>query len=210
MEAPMNTRPGLRCWLTAAIVVLLLFSGPTRAFNTYRVGTAIIGQEHVDILKRWVDRDFSLWVGAEGKESYLIFEADTGLGEAHVLLTYTPQVRDKLSKAVAKAIEWSQVAASNHADVTKGLGCFTSHTSQLASCADGAFDKDQMSLSFFAAGGGRQTSLIITVIDRDNEFRKADLYLDIPQMKALLQVIDGIEPVLQQAKATAAKADLFH
>jgi hypothetical protein len=191
--------------------MILLYSGPTHAFNTYRVGVPIVGQEHVEILKRWVDREFSLWVGAEGKEQYLLFKADTGLGAATVLLTYTPEMRDRLRKAVAKAIEWSQVAVSNHADATKALGCFTPQTSALALCADnGAFDKDQMSLSFFAANGGQQTNLIITIIDRDNQFFRAEIYLNAPQIKALLQVVDGIEPALQHAKETAAKANLFH
>lgn len=204
--AVMSTRcRRLPCSLLAAMLVC----SPTWAFNTYRVGAPIIGQEHNDVLNRWVNREFSVWVGAEGKSEYLVFQATTSLKPATVLVDFKPATREKLRKAVSKAIEWSEVARKNHADATKGLDCFGDDRNGLCAKDGQAYQENQLGMSFFAANGGQQTNLILNVIDRENQFTKAQIYLALPQMTQLLQVIDSIDASMRSARETAKKDALF-
>lgn len=179
------------------------------AFNIYQVGSVVIGQEHNEVWKRWFDKKFSIWVGAHRKDENLIFKAETGLGDATVTVNYTKAVRDKLERAVTKAIEWSEVAKKNQADTTKGLGCFGNDLYGICEKDGNAFEENQMGLSFFAANGGKQTNLVIDIIDDGNQFIKATIYIDLPQMKQLLGNIQSIETAMKQARETASKQNLF-
>lgn len=195
-------------------IVFLIFgfiaANSAFAFNIYRVGDVIQGREHNEILNRWLDREFSIWVGVGDKrKEYILFEAETGLSKATVMVNNTKSIREKLKKAVSKAIEWSDVAKKNNADTTKGLGCFGVDKYNLCEKNSTAFEEGQMSLKFFSANNGSQTDLIISVIDRDNQFYKASIYITISEMKKLLKTVEGIEVAFEKARETAKNRDLF-
>jgi hypothetical protein len=194
-----------------SILMLALFSfQKAYAFNTYRVGEEIVGQEYNDVWKRWFDKRFSIWVGvSENNTEYIFFEGETGLGDATVMVQNSKATRDKLKKAVEKAIEWSDVARKNQADTSKSLGCFGRDKYGLCEKKGSAFDENQMGLSFFAANGGKQTNLVISMVDRDNQFIKTTIYVDVPDMKKMLKAIEDIESEFEKARKTAKDQKLF-
>jgi len=180
------------------------------AFNIYRVGEEMIGQEYNDVWKRWFDKEFSIWVGvSEDNTEYLFFKGETGLGDATVMVQNYKTTREKLRKAVVKSIEWSDVARENGADATKSLGCFGRDKYGLCEEHGTAFDENQMGLTFFAANSGKQTNLIISLVDRDNQFIKTSIYIDLQEMKKMLNVVDQIESTLEKARKTVKDKKLF-
>lgn len=66
-----------------------------------------------------------------------------------------------------------------------------------------------MSLKFFSANSGSQTDLIVDIVDRDNQFYKASIYIETSEMKKLLSAAKGIEAVFVKARETAKNQDLF-
>jgi hypothetical protein len=189
----------------------LLWGSPkAQAFNIYRVGEEIVGQEYNDVLKRWFVRKLSIWVGVrEDNTEYILFKGETGLGYATVMVKNTKGTRDKLKRAVAKAIGWSDVARENQADASKSLGCLGEDKYDLCEEKGLAFDENQMGLSFFSANSGQQTNLIISIVDYDNQFIKTTIYVDVPEMKKMLNIIEKIESEFGKARKTAKDQKLF-
>ncbi len=195
--------------LIILLLACLVFQ-EAHAFIIYRVGEEIIGQEYNDVWKRWFDKKFSIWVGvSENNTEYIFFKGETGLGDATVIVEYSKTTREKLRKAVEKAIQWSDIARKNQVDTTKSLGCFGWDEYDLCEKNGSAFNENQMGLSFFAVNGGKQTNLIISIVDRDNQFIKTSIYVDLQQMKKMLNAVDQIESVLEKAHKTAKDQKLF-
>lgn len=199
-----------RIMLCAFIATLgLMPSQAVYAFNIYRVGEVVVGREYNEVWKRWLNKKFTIWVGVdEDKKEYIFFKADTGLGDATVSMDYTAESKDKLENAILKAIEWSEVARKNNADATKSLGCF-GYDAYSRCERGGEPTTNQMVLSFFAANGGKQTDLIVRLVDRDNQFVKASIYIEPLEVKKLLQAVRGIDSTFKKARDTANKQDLF-
>ena len=201
-----------RIMASVILICLSLLCGlpKAQAFNIYRVGNEIVGQEYNDVWKRWFDKKFSIWVGvSENNTEYIFFKGETGLGDATVMVQNTKATRDKLKKAVVKAIEWSDVARKNQVDTSKGLGCFGPDEYDLCEKNGSAFEENQMGLSFFAANGGKQTNLVISMVDRDNQFIKTTIYVDVQEMTKMLNVIEKIESKFEKARKTAKDQKLF-
>jgi len=196
---------------TLCLTVALLFgcSGVCKsleAANFYKVATEISGSSYNEVWKNWVKRDVSIHVGQlnpdnlyidanklisenNGQRFYVLFEAETGLGSARVYLEYTSWVRKRLEGAIKKSIKWAEIAKDNKADVSKPLRCFGDDKYDQCANDGRAREKNQMGFSFFATNGGKQTSLIITIIDFDNSFRSETIYLDLLGMKQLMTTI---------------------
>lgn len=192
------------------LMLACLASQEANAFNIYLVREEIVGQEYNDVWKRWFDKKFSIWVGvSENNTEYIFFKGETGLGDATVMVQNSKTTREKLRKAVVKAIEWSDVARKNQADTTKSLGCFGRDKYDLCEKNGEAFDENQVGLKFFAANSGKQTNLIINIVDRDNQFIKASIYVDLPEMKKMLDAVYQIESALEKARKTAKDQKLF-
>ena len=191
-------------------VIAIIYASDAPAFNIYQVGKEVMGQEHNEFLKRWIDRKFSIWVGIDEKKTeYILFKADTGLSDATVMVKNTKATRDNLEQTVAKAIKWAEVARENQADASKPLGCFGNDFDGICAKYGHAYDENQIGLSFYAANDGLQTNLILSIIDRDNQFIKVNIYLDLSEMKQLLGNIQAIESVLKKARETSSKQNLF-
>lgn len=131
---------------------------------------------------------FGIWVGVDERNTeYIIFQCETNLGKAKVLVYNSKKTIEKLKNAILKAIEWSDVAKKNSADGTKSLGCFGQDKWDLCEKEGTTFDKNQMGLRFFATNKGKQTNLIISLVDRDNQFIKTSIYLDLQKNEQLAQ-----------------------
>jgi len=130
---------------------------PANAFNIYRVGDEITARAYVDVLNRWTNRQFSIWVGIDkGIEDrfdlkYVFFRAETGLKLADVRVRYSQDIQQRLEHYIAKGIEWSGIAKQNNADTSKVLGCFAGQNDKYDICLTqgGAFRANQMGVSFF-------------------------------------------------------------
>jgi hypothetical protein len=201
--------------LPLLMTFLLLLSVPDQkgiafALNTYQAGETIVGQDHNDILKRWLDRTFVISAGVGEKNAeYIYFEGETGLGSATVMVKYTKATRDKFRKAIEKAMEWSNVAQKNGADTSKSLGCFGSDQYGICQKHGTAFAENQLGLLFFAANGGKQTHLVVSMVDRNNQFIKTNIYVDAPGMQKMLNAMDDFERALETARKTAKDQQLF-
>lgn len=173
------------------------------AFNTYEVGE-ITGQEYNDVWKKWFNKKLSIWVGIDNEDNkeYIFFQGDTGLGNATVSIQNLEGTIEQLKEAVKKAIEWSDIARKNQADVSKNIRCFNL-------CAEKPYRGNQMSMSFFAANSGKQTNLIIMMIDRSNHLIKTTIYVNLLEMKKLLMIIGKIEDKFKKARKTAKDQNLF-
>jgi hypothetical protein len=188
---------------------------PTIALSLFGIGNTwanstekpIFGREYNDISKRWTDREVDISAGMDKKWRVLFVHADTGLGLATVMIYDSPKVRSRLRSAAAKALEWSDVAAKNHAGVSKSLDCFGidgfCHKDSLRG------DRNQMGLSFWASDDGKSSSLILDVRDLQSELRRVQIDFGREQMRDLLQTIDALDDAFAKAKDAAAKESLF-
>ena len=140
---------------------------------------------------------------------YLLFKGETALGDATVMIPSSVEKIEKLQKSVMKAIEWSDVAKKNKADATKSLGCFGSDKYSICEKEGTAFDENQIGLKFFSAKNGNQTNLIVTLVDRDNQFIKSTIYIELPEINKMLNAIKQIETVFKKARKTAKDQKLF-
>lgn len=189
---------------------ILIVLPKAQAFNIYRVGDEIAGKEYNDVWKRWFDTKFSIWVGvSDNNTEYILFKGETGLGEATAMVQNSSAIRANLKGAVQKAIEWSDVARKNQADASKSLGCFGYDSYGLCEKNGTASDENQMGLSFFAANSGKQTNLVISIVDRDNQFIKTTIYINVPEMTKMLNVVENIENEFEKARKTAKNQKLF-
>lgn len=206
------------------ILITILFilnyksNGNTLATHLYRSGDPVKGKEYNDLLKMWIDKDITIWVGiSEDGMGEVYVYGETGLGNAVILLDLNyslsqgkSEIITKFENAVLKAIKWSAIARENKADVSKGLGCFgKSDKYGLCEKNSNAFDEGQMSLSFFSANNGNQTDLIISIIDEYNQFIKTTVYINTHGMKELLRAIKSINNAFKKAKDAETKKDLF-
>ncbi len=163
-------------------------------------GPVVHGRSYVEILKTWADRTVTVETGNKGQ---IYIYADTGLGQAVASTSDTKNTRERLEKAVSKAIEWAKVAQENKADTEKQLGCFDYE----GSCGDRTAEGTGMfSFSFFAANGGKQTDLILNLVDYENEYKKAVIYIPAAQMGNLLAAIKAIEDTKKKDNANKKKS----
>lgn len=192
-------------WLLLAVSVSF-----SQAASLYPVGTPIEGREYYNMYKRWYEREFSIWMGVtNNKKVLLVFKGETGVGMATVVERDAMRSSNKLLNAVSKAIEWAEIARDNYADTSRGLGCFGADPVGTCERSSKATEAGQMSLRFFAANEGRQTDLIIHIIDRQGAIKEAKIYIDYEGMKKLRDVIFQIRDVYKKAKENAEKQDLF-
>lgn len=184
---------------------------PAAGTSLYSVGDVVVGESYNDFSKRWIKRSFSISFGVEtsGDEN-LVFEADTGLGEAHVWPHRTAKENvERLERMLIIAKEWSSIARRNHADTSKALGCFSNHDDDICEEFGHPNHQNQMGLRFWSANEGQQTSLVIELIDQNNQFKHETIYFDSPQISALLENLKQLPVAMKKAKAASAKQDLF-
>jgi hypothetical protein len=194
--------------LSLVSVLISVTVSPAKAGNVYQAGEVITGQVYNELVKAWFDHDVTIFAGIDEDSPYIYVQAETGLANAVVAIEDEPATRKRLIGAVEKALYWSDVARNNSADTLKLLGCFGRDPYGVCE-SHGAFEEGQLSLSFFAANSGRQTNLILQIIDRSNQFIKADIYLDPPQMRQLLAALQDLDRVIAHARRMQAKDNLF-
>ncbi|MDA0226860.1 MAG: hypothetical protein O3C03_06550 [Proteobacteria bacterium] len=180
------------------------------AFSIYRSGQTVEGEEHNDVINRWVPRDVSLWVGIDGDTEYLIVRTETGLGVDDAMIEPAVDATEKLRSILTKAISWSDIARKNKADTTKELGCLGGKEWDVSHCERYGRPKGgQVAFTFFSTRGGKQTSLILEIIDVENQFKKAQVYLDLNGMKRLREAVTRVDAAFKKARERGQKDHLF-
>ena len=190
--------------------VIGLFPAHSAAMSLYRVGDEIQGESYNDVFKTWMKRSFSIWVGVEtsGTEQ-LVFEGDTGLGEAQVTQNYTVENVERLERILNTAIEWSSIAKKNRADTSKALGCFSNHHDSICEAYGQPSHQNQMGLRFSSGSEGQQARLIIEMIDQNNQFKKATINFASSDVSSLLKNLRQLPAAMKKAKDASSKQDLF-
>ena len=200
------------------ILALCVFSSVnTSAGMIYRSGEAIRGEEYNDILKQWIERKFSIWVGVSLNKvrgdkyiERIYFKADTGLGDATVDYIKPLEIQSKLVNAVKKGIKWSKVAKENKADTSKALACFGYDVSCFCGKSGDAQRTGETGMKFFSAREGRQTNIIISLIDQSNEFINTTIYISPQEMEKPLEAANSIDKTIEMAKQKLDKEELFN
>lgn len=201
----------MRKTITTVFTALLLFyCGIAGAFNVYRAGPIVKGKEYNDLLKRWIEKDFTVWVGINDNGlEWIFFEAETGLSPATIQVEYNDKFKTSTMAAINKAIKWSVVARKNQADTQKSLGCWGYGTTDSCDETGQARAEGEMGWQFFSTNKGKQTNLIVNIIDRKNQFYKAELYFSETQMKQIRHALTQIPARMKHAREQKKKQDLF-
>ena len=174
----------------------------------YELGTKVMGKSHNDILKRWVSRDVRVFLvlGDDSELKFFYLVVETGLGNAKAIIgtdiDSLPQ--EQFAWVLKKALAWSKLAKKHKAEVDKTLGCFgywVTYGKATKSCMERgvAEKKGEIGLQFFSTEGGKQTNVILSIVDSDNQFLRTELYLE---PKGVLQLLKNLRNVDEQfAKA---------
>jgi hypothetical protein len=196
--------------IIAVIFGVSVWSTPSFAVNIYRVGDIIAADSHVKSLNIWRKRNFSIWVGVyESGTRFLMFKSETGLRDADVMVTYDSSIQFELERIVVKGIEWARIAKANKAETEKGIGCLGGDDYEFCKNRGHAFEENQIGFSFLSANEGKQTNLILSLVDQSNQFYNATLYLDVAEMKLLQGLIAKIPEALKKAVQKSKKRGLF-
>lgn len=183
---------------------------PAHAFSIYRSGQVVEGEAHNDVIGRWMPRHVSLYVGISGEAEYLIVRAETGLGVADAMMEPALDAIERLQTILSKAISWSDIARKNKADTTKILGCLGGKEWDVSHCERyGKPEEGQVAFTFFSARGGKYIRLILDIIDEENQFKKAQIYLDLIDIKQLREAATKADAVLNKARERGQKDHLF-
>ena len=191
---------------------MLFLTIPTASFSfvIYKVGDQIQGKEYNDVLKRWIMRYFSIWVGIDdNQKEYIIFQADTALKQASVMINYNRDIKQRLKTALNKAIKWCAIAKKNKVNTIKSLDCYGDDEYNLCKKDGVAFEEIQMGMLFFDANDGKQTNLVISIVDRNNQFIKSEIYFNLDETKKMLNNIQKIDATIEQARKNLTKQNLF-
>lgn len=195
--------------LTVLLGILLFSILPVYAAS---VGKIVVAKEYNDILRGWIDRRLGLQIsdgeiyGVNGP--FLVFISDTGLGEARTYTKISESLQENLESIVGKAIKWAKIAQKNKADVHKVISCIGKYAE--ACMQHGRVDRNHLLFEFSAQKGGKQTNLIITIVDLDYKYKNATLYLGLPEMNQLLGNIRKIDIGLEEYYTQRGNEVLFN
>lgn len=185
----------MRTWLFVA--ALLVAAGPESSLaGTRTVDGNATGRYHNDVLKRWTNVPIVVYVD-DASNAY-IMSSDGGIVKARGLLSPT-DTREALA-LLRKSQNWVKTAKAEGLEVTKELGTFMRGS---------RYERNGVGLQFFSANGGKQTDVILQLVDFENQFFKLDLYLNPDQVADLIRLMERVpETVAELKKHNAAAAKL--
>ena len=109
---------------------LILFFGfftisNSLSFTIYRIGEEVTGHEYDSLWQQWFKKNLTVWIGDNvRKETIIFFRINTKLGDITIPLDASNENKEVLKQALAKSVEWSEIAKRAKADTTRSLGCF--------------------------------------------------------------------------------------
>ncbi|MBZ5637443.1 MAG: hypothetical protein LAO51_01660 [Acidobacteriia bacterium] len=188
----------------------MTYIAPAHAQTLHSAGPPIKGFAYSDLLKTWVSRDLkvSVTVTDDGRE-WVFFKGETGLDDALVVVQYTPDVREALTAALVKALEWADVARKNKADTYKGITCVGSDEQRICARTGAPFEENQMALRFYSKIAAGQVNLVVDMISRDNQFTKTTIFFEMSEVRRFQKLLYGLREAFAKAHETARKQELF-
>lgn len=200
----------------ACLIVVLVFTLvsnlPKNSFagNYVVVGRPVNADVWNELFESWHTRSISVAIAMNGKKATLLFKADVGLSLARVYVDYDSRTQSQLMEIIDTAIRYSGIAKDNKANVTKAIGCLGDDEYKICDESGGAFRENQIGFRFFSANDGRQTSLIVSMIDEGNQFYKESFYLGLDEMRAFKATLEQIPDALKEAKRNDDQKKLFN
>ncbi len=179
--------------IKASLLILFLLIASSALAATKTVEGSTTGKVYNELLGRWIEKKITVYV--DNKGNTYIMPSDTVLPVRGVL---TPAERRKAIALLEKSLKWSDTARKNKLETTKKLGSFMK-----------SFDYQEygVSLTFFSANQGKQTSVILHLKDFDNMFAEEELYLDPKEVKGLIALLKRAPLTVKKLKKEAKKAD---
>ena len=178
----------------SAVLLILLVSVSANAGTREVQGTAT-GRYYNDVWQSWSEEPISVYIDHKGN-TYI--KGGEGLIFARGFL-YARE-RTKFIELLKKGLKWAETAKKEKVEITKELGSFMK---------SGSFDQYGIRLTFFAANKGRQTDIILYMVDFDNMFNKITLYLNPVQVKSLIKLLEKVPQTLKELKEYERESKMF-
>lgn len=172
----------------------LLTAPKIHSFTIYRIGEVVTGHEYDSLWQQWFKKNLTVWIGDNArKETIVFFRINTKLGDITIPLDASIENKEVLKKALAKSVEWSEIAKRAKADTTRSLGCFGRTVNNSCKQTGIANTKGQMGFRFFSINKAKQVNLIINAIDKDNSNIRGTIYLNVAESRKFLSAMEKIE-----------------
>ena len=166
----------------------------THSFTIYRIGEEIVGHEYDPLWQQWFKKNLTVWIGDNvRKETRIFFRINTKLGDVTIPLEASTENKEVLKEALAKSVEWSEIAKRAKADTTRSLGCFGRTVNNSCKQTGIANTKGQMGFRFFSTNKARQVNLIINAIDKNNSDIRGTIYLNSAETRKFLSAMEKLE-----------------
>ena len=127
------------------------------------------------------------------KETIIFFRINTKLGDITIPLDASNENKEVLKQALAKSVEWSEIAKRAKADTTRSLGCFGRTVNNSCKQTGIANTKGQMGFRFFSTNKASQVNLIINAIDKNNSDIRGTIYLNSVETRKFLSAMEKLE-----------------
>lgn len=177
------------------IIALAILSASTCFAGTKEIEGEIRAREYNELLKRWIPRSITLYVDSSGA---VYFDVEDTLIPVR---GHVPSNKYKDLVALGqKAAEWTVKAREAKLEASKPLGEIVS----------GYEHKHGLWFTFFSANKSEQIDVIMRVVDFENQFGKAELYLDRSAVAVMNVLLGKVPEVLEQLRAEEKKADILN
>lgn len=189
----------MNCRLLIVAATAALLTVPTRSGAETSNTKSIEGTVHAlrpnELLDRSLPAVVDVYVDIDGA-AYI--RTDTLLNPRGYL---GPADVPAFQAALTKALEWSEIARTNAAEVKKELGSW-----MRAGEADSEFG---IELDFVAFNGGKNSGVWLTVKDFDNMFSNDKVYLDVSDVRAFQAICAKIPQTVADLKKEIQNRALF-
>ena len=193
--------------------VLLFTTSSVKSFTIYRIGEEVIGHEYDSLWQQWFKKNLTVWMGDNvRKETIIFFRINTKLGDVTIPLEASTENKEVLKEALAKSVEWSEIAKRAKADTTRSLGCFGRTVNNSCKQTGIANTKGQMGFRFFSTNKASQVNLIINAIDKNNSNIRGTIYLNSAETRKFLSAMEKLEsgkPFQSETKLEQDPDNLF-
>lgn len=174
------------------IILILLCLVSFAGAQTKSIEVKITGTNYNKLLNKWLEHDIYVYVDS-GANTYIATNA--GLKASAIV---TKAIYKQLMETLEKAVKWHGIAKDKELETTKVLADFQ--------YKDGISMKG-VKMTFFTAKKGKQTNLILDIIDFDNPFKKSNLYLDLENTKKLLEAVKAVPETYKKLLKNEKDAD---
>jgi len=181
--------------LSTLLILTIIVASSAFAQTRTVEGAAAEGRIHNEMLKRWIPTKVEVYVDLEG---YAYVHVRERVMSPRGLIP--PDMQPSLINALEKSKEWAKKAKEDQVEISKELGRFRTESKRHDTGVD---------LTFFSAQKGVQTDVIMLVLDFDNRFVKAEVYIATDKIDALIALLKKVPATQKELQDQKKKADEF-